>query len=110
MSRSEYIEGLRSFADWLEANPEVDAPVDERMLLVLHTNPAVEEFAAEHGLDVAYDREGNASADMAFGPVVFHAYGYVDFASHVEAADELQARSWATKRGLKITEAVGVAS
>jgi hypothetical protein len=110
VSRSEFIAGMHAFADWLEANPEVEPPTNERMLLPLHTNSAVQAFAAEHGLNVDHDDEGNASANLMFGPVVYHAYGYVDFAAHLDASDERHARSWAEKNGLQITEPVGMAS
>jgi hypothetical protein len=100
--RAAFIAGTRKFADWLEANPQFTAPLDSRFLLALHTNPAVEEFAAEHGLTVAYDDEGNASADLHFGPVVYHAYGYVDFIAHCERNHERQARRWAENKGLAL--------
>ncbi|WP_158942412.1 hypothetical protein, partial [Streptomyces sp. ERV7] len=83
--------GLRRLADQLERT-ELPVPHDQRFLLPLHTNLAVETFAQAHGLDVAYDPEGNASTDLAFGPIVFHAYGYVDFTGHCARQDERRAR------------------
>lgn len=100
--RAVYVAGLREFADFLESNPDVTVPDGQRLLLSLSTNPVVEEYAAEHGLTVDYDNEGNASADMRFGAIRFHAYGYVDFAKHCEANDERGARTWADRNGLEI--------
>ncbi|MFD6113661.1 hypothetical protein ACFWG0_26610 [Streptomyces yangpuensis] len=98
--------GLRELANWLDANPDV--PFQEsRLLLALSTNPAVVEFAERHGWPVAYDDEGNASADRVFGPVTFHAYGYADFAAHLAVHDERQARDWAAKQGLEIVAPEG---
>lgn len=103
--RTEYIAGLRKFADWLESNPNVPESWGERLLLALHTNTAVEEFATAHGLRVAYDDEGNASCDMVFGPITYHVYGYVDFDEHCARNDERKARRWAAKQGMVIRPA-----
>lgn len=100
--RAAFIAGVREFADWLEANPQITTPLNGRFLLALHTNPAVEAFAAEHDLTVVYDAEGNAATDVTFGPVSYHAYGYVDFAEHCERNNERQARSWADRKGLTL--------
>ncbi|MGW3321077.1 hypothetical protein [Streptomyces virginiae] len=94
--------GLRELADWLDANPDVPLQAT-RILLALSTNPAVAEFAAQHGWPVTRDGEGNASAERTFGPITFHAYGYVDFAAHYAASSERQARKWAAEQGLEIT-------
>ncbi|MFD9211816.1 hypothetical protein ACFVY9_01615 [Streptomyces sp. NPDC059544] len=104
--RTRYVAGLRGLADWLERS---DAPVpgSARLLLPLHTNDAVETFAAMHDLQVVYDREGNASADLHFGQVTYHAYGYVDFDAHSERANERQARAWASEHGLVLRRATG---
>ena len=103
-SRAAYVAGLRDFANFLEANPEVQEPGYQRLLLALTTNPAVEEFAAKHGLTVDRDDEGNASCDLRFGPVTFHAYGYTDFDEHCERGNERQARGWAAAKGLEIVK------
>lgn len=103
--RTEYIAGLRAFADWLENNPEVREPQAERLLLALSTNPAVEEFAAEHGLEVTIDAEGNASCDLLFGSITYHAYGYEDFAEYYAKSQERQARTWAEKNGVALVKA-----
>lgn len=97
-----YTEGLRALADWLDANPSVQQPLGERLLLPLHTNPAVEALASEYGLTVVYDDEGNASVELSFGPVVYRAYGYVDFKKHCERDNEERARAWARRKGLVI--------
>ncbi|WP_354402557.1 hypothetical protein [Streptomyces sp. PvR018] len=80
-------------------------PGGQRFLLPLSTNPAVEEFAAEHNLTVATDDEGNMSAEVTFGPITFHAYGYVDFAQTVAVSEERNARRWAEKKGLELRKA-----
>ncbi|MFD6874496.1 MULTISPECIES: hypothetical protein [unclassified Streptomyces] len=101
------IAGLRALACWLETTPQAPSPGNQRMLLPLHVNSAVEAFAAEHGLTVTHDDEGNASADMRFGPLSYHVYGYRDFDEHCENADARTARRWAARNGLRITEATG---
>jgi hypothetical protein len=103
--RTEYIAGLRAFADWLESNPDVREPQEQRLLLSLSTNPAVEAFAAEHGLDVTIDDDGNASCELTFGSITYHAYGYRDFAEHCAATDEKRARAWAEKNGVALVKA-----
>jgi len=103
--RDKYIAGLRAFANWLEASPEMQEPINQQLLVPLMTNAATESFAKTHGLDVAYDAEGNASCSLKFGPITYHAYGYVDFAEHVERANERDARRWADRKGLVIQPA-----
>lgn len=102
--RAQYVAGLRGLADWLECSA-APVPTSQRLLLPLHSNPAVEAFAAEHDLEVVYDREGNASADLRFGQITYHAYGYVDFAEHCERSNERQARAWADQNGLVLRPA-----
>ncbi|MFG2144271.1 hypothetical protein ACGFRG_08730 [Streptomyces sp. NPDC048696] len=99
--RAAFVAGLRRLADRLERT-DLPVPHDQRFLLPLHTNLAVETFAQAHGLDVGYDREGNASADLDFGPIVFRAYGYVDFTRHCAREDERRARRWAAENGMEI--------
>ncbi|MFI1520627.1 hypothetical protein [Kitasatospora cineracea] len=101
--RDQIITGIRQFADWLEANPEIDAPIDPHFLVPLSTNSAVTEFAAEHGLTTTADAEGNLSATLVFAGVRYQAYGYVDFEAHRQAREEKNARTWADKHGLQIT-------
>lgn len=102
--RAAYVAGLRDFADFLEST-DVEVPRTQRTLLLsLSLNSAVEAFAAKHGLTVGYDAEGNASADLVFGPVVYHAYGYVDFAEHCDRNNERTARTWAELHGLEIVK------
>lgn len=101
-TRAQFIAGLRAFADWLDANPDVEAPRDQRFLLALSINPAVAEFAAQHGLETTADDEGNLSATVTFGPVHYKAYGYTDFAAHCDANAERNARDWADRNGLQI--------
>ena len=100
-ARDEFTAGLRAFADFLEQNPSVETQ-SQRLLLALTTNEATEAFAAEHDLTVVYDGEGNASCDLKFGPIVYHVYGYRDFAEHCEKNNEQRARSWAESKGLAI--------
>jgi hypothetical protein len=101
-TRAQYTAALRQFADWLDANPQYNAPTSQKLLLPLLTNPAVREFADRHGLEVATDAEGNLSAEIAFGPIAYHVYGYVDFAAHVAAKSERDARRWADQNGLDL--------
>lgn len=101
-ARDEFIDGVRAFADFLEQHPDIKEPLPMRFLLALMTNDAAEAFAAEHDLTVEYDGEGNASCDLAFGSVVYHAYGYRDFAEHCEKSNERQARRWVESKGLAI--------
>lgn len=100
--RDGYIAGLRQLADWLEVNPDVAAPSSGRFLLPLTTNPAVEEFAAPHGLDVEVDSNGNTEAVLHFGPIKYVAYGYADFNEFCKENNEKQARNWADKNGMII--------
>lgn len=108
--RAAYIAGLRAFADWLEANPDVPAGGTQRLLQPLHTNAAVEEFAAKHDLTVVVDDDGNASCDVLFGPITYHAYGYEDFATFSDQIAERHARQWADSKGLTIQPTEGGAS
>ncbi len=103
--RAEFIAGVRALAAWLEVNPQVPAPGDRRFLLALLTNGAVEAFAAEHGLRVCYDEEGNASCRVIFGPVCYRAYGYVDFQAHCERSEKRDAEQYATRHGLQLVPA-----
>jgi len=100
--RAQFTAGLRQFADFLDAHEQYPVPSRHQILLPLATNPAVEEFAAQHGLEVEADKEGNLSATLTFGPVTYLAYGYVDFEEHRAATAERDARNWASKQGLEI--------
>ncbi|MEU0783444.1 hypothetical protein ABZ341_17960 [Streptomyces sp. NPDC006173] len=108
-TRDAYIAGLRQFADFLEQHPAVEAP-SEQLLLPLLTNDAVEEFAATHELTVATSKDGNKSAELVFGPVVYRAYGYVDFSLHLKQGQEKQARAWADANGMALEPANEVAA
>lgn len=110
--RTETIEGLRALADFLEANPTVPVPTygPHQYNVPLHTNQAVEEFAAEHGLTVQYDDEGNARVKAEFGRVLYEAYGYVDFKEHCDRNAERNARSWAERKGLELRPAEQVSA
>ncbi|WP_441251177.1 hypothetical protein [Kitasatospora sp. McL0602] len=99
--RAEFTTGLRQFADWLDANTQYPIPSGQRILLALSTNPAVQEFADRFDLETVADPEGNLSAEITFGPVSYHAYGYTDFDAHWAAARERAARTWAANRGLE---------
>ncbi|WP_133258170.1 hypothetical protein [Streptomyces sp. V2] len=100
--RAELIAGLRGLADALESDVSLPLPVGQTLHVPLSTNAAVEEFAAERGLTVEYDGEGNASVDIAFGPMTYDAYGYVDFGEHQKRRAERNARDWAERNGLEI--------
>lgn len=103
--RDAYIDGLRDLAEWLEKNPTVTVPSSDKLLLPLHTNEAVEQFAAEHGVTFAIDENGNASLDFDFGPITYHAYGYADFKQYCADHDERRAREWADGNGMTIRPA-----
>jgi len=104
--RDEYVAGLRALADWLEGN-EVEVPAfhRQRLLLSLATNADVEQFADKHNATVQFDREGNASCDLSFGPVTYHAYSYADFQLHLSRQEERRARGWADQNGMEIVPA-----
>jgi hypothetical protein len=108
--RTEAIEGLRALADFLEANPSVPTFTGQHLNVPLHTNPAVEAFAAEHQLTVEYDEEGNASTDLKFGSMTYHVYGYVDFVEHLARRAEQGARAWAESNGLELRPAEQVSA
>lgn len=99
--------GLPELADWAAAYQVDLTQAIERMLLPLGTTRAVEEFAARCGLTVAYDEEGNASAERSFGPVVLHAYGYVDVEQHRGRSEERLARRYAERSGLALVPVSG---
>ncbi|WP_425832635.1 hypothetical protein [Streptomyces fractus] len=100
--RGEFIAGLRALADFLESTPTIPCASSERLLMPLHTNSAVEEFASVHSLTVQYTKDGNAYADLLFGSVTYHVYGYVDFTAHLARQDETHARTWAKQHGMEI--------
>lgn len=105
--RDAFVDGLREFADFLDSHPDVEAPRDEKFLLALHTNDAVMSFAArfDRAEDVRIDTDGNASFELAFGPVIYHAYGYADFEDFCKRHDERNARSWAAKHNMALIPA-----
>lgn|GEM_PF-2314060 len=101
--RTEYIAGLRQLAGWLEEHPDVPFPRYSTDIAVpLRDNPAVAEFAAVAGVEVETDEKGNTSADIKFGPVTYHAYGYADWDKHRAEHSENQARTWADSNGMVI--------
>ncbi|GAA1977270.1 hypothetical protein [Kitasatospora viridis] len=101
--RAQYTAALRQVADWLDANPHCNLPVVQGLHVPLHTNAAVREFAQQLGLETDADAEGNLSINVPFGPINYHAYGYVNFDDHCAATEERNARRWADKNGLQIT-------
>lgn len=108
--RAEYIAGLRQLADWLEQNPETAVPQVADILLALMTNEAVEAHAAAGGLEVRYDREGNASAVSQFGSVTYRGYGYADWDQHIAQHEASRAHDWADKNDMVIQPREGGAS
>jgi hypothetical protein len=105
--RAAYIQSLRELAGWLADNPSAPIPSasNQQMSMPVMTNEAVEAFATEHHLPVAFDDDGNASCDVRFGPIAFHVYGYVDFTAHLAQMNERRAREWAEQQGLVIQSA-----
>jgi hypothetical protein len=105
-ARDEYVAGLRALANWLEQSPLAPVPeYQERLLVPLTTNRAVEEAAADLGLDAELDSDGNASIEFTFGPITYHIYGYADYGQFSDALDERQARGWAEKNDMEIVPA-----
>ncbi|MEX3101185.1 MULTISPECIES: hypothetical protein [unclassified Streptomyces] len=104
--RAELIAGLRALADALEADVSMPVPGTQKLNVYLPTNAQVGQFAAERGLAVEYDDEGNASVDITFGPMTYHVYSYADFEEHRERWAEKDARKWAERKGLEIRPAV----
>lgn len=103
-------DGLRGLADWLARNPEVPpSRALRKPLLPLTTNQAVHEFASKHGLAVRYE-DGNASADLQFGAVTLHAYGYADFGRTCDELDAGKAQSYADRHGLALVPATDAAA
>lgn len=100
--RDEYIAALRQIADWLEQHPEAPTPSDDRLLVPLMANAAVQEFAARHDCSVVVDKDGNASVSLPFGPITYHVYGYADWEAWHEQHAEKTARAWANSKGMTI--------
>lgn len=109
-TRAQYLAGLRELATWLEQNPAQELPVSRTFNVPLTTNSAVKDWATNNGMSdaVQYDKEGNASVSLRFGPISLHMYGYVDFAEHCERSHERDAREYAEKHGLVLVEAPAV--
>lgn len=105
--RAEYTASLRQFADWLDKHTDYPIPSTRQLLLSLGTNEAVRGFADRFGLEVSADGEGNLSAEIGFGPISYHAYGYTDFTAHCAADSERRARSWADEKGLEFVPKAG---
>lgn len=108
--RDAFVDGMREFADFVDSHPDVQTPHRQKLLLALHTNDAVLAFAARFGRakDVRIDNDGNASFDLSFGPVVYHAYGYLDFTDHCKRQAESRARDWAAEHNMALIPAVEV--
>jgi hypothetical protein len=103
MTRDEYITGLHQLADWLTLNPTAPYPeYNDRVLLSLTTNTALQSFADEFDLPVATDADGNTSAELHFGTLTYHAYGYADFSAHQETQAAESAEAWAQRSGHQI--------
>ena len=105
--RDAFVDGLRQFADFLDSHPDVETPRDEKFLLALHTIDAVVSFAArfDRADEVQIDADGNASFELAFGPIVYHAYGYADFDDFCNRLYESRARDWAAKHNMALIPA-----
>lgn len=103
--RAAFTRDLRRFAAGLDAWHDLPLPYTDTFNVPLSTNEAVETFAGARGLKVAYDTEGNSSAEMSFGTITYHVYGYTDFAAHRKATAERDARRWADQNGMEIRPA-----
>lgn len=103
-----YVSGLIELAGWLANNPDAIPPLDEEILLPLHTITAVQDFAARHGLEVVYDApdDGMASVIVSYGPIRFRAYGYEDdFDTRTERVRRRVAERFAAEHGLALVPA-----
>lgn len=104
--RAAYVDGLRAFADFLESTEVAVPSAGQQMLLPVHTNDAVEAFAAEHGLTVQTSEDGaKKSAVFTFGPIEYKVYGYRNFAEHCDQTDEATAHRWAARHGVELPSA-----
>jgi hypothetical protein len=102
---AEFVTGLFALAGWMTHHKLTPPRIGTTIVHPLHTNAAVEEFAARTGLTVDYDEHGNASATAAFGPVEFNAYGYLDYEADRRRVEEGAAREYAAKHGLALVPA-----
>jgi hypothetical protein len=103
--RCGYITGIREYATWLEAHPDVAIPDEERLLRPVHTNDALATFAAALDLteQITVDEEGNASVTIPFGGgVSLHVYGYRDHAASADRIDARTAHTYATRHHLRL--------
>jgi hypothetical protein len=100
-----FTNGLSALAGWLTEHEITPPRTGKRIIHPLHTNSAVAEFATRYGLPVVYDAEGNASASIAFGPISYQAYGYVDFDEHCRTHAERDARAYAAANGVALVPA-----
>jgi hypothetical protein len=100
-----FANGLTALAGWMLEHEITPPRTGEVVIHPLHTNSAVVGFAARYGLPVVYDAEGNASASIAFGPISYRVYGYVDFDEHCRRTAERDARAYAASNGLTLVPA-----
>lgn len=98
--RDAYIAGLRELADWLEQHPDADVPTAADIIVPVFSNEAVEAFAASNDVEVRVDSDGNASATVTFGPLIYRVYGYADWDAWKVQHDEKTARTWAERNDM----------
>lgn len=105
--RSAVTAGLRAFADWLDANPEIPwARNWGEILMPLTTKERLDEVAQLLGAEVseASHNPGQHEFTVEFGPITARLYGYDDFDAHRAQNAEKQARTWADGNGKQITD------
>lgn len=74
-ARHRYVQSLRDYADWLEADTTIDAANDLYTGALLPSPDAVAQFAHIHRLgDPGTDGHGNVYAEKCFGPVTHRVY------------------------------------
>ena len=72
---TEYIAGLREIADWWEQHPEVEPPVDQRVLVYVQTKEDLADVARALGRAEKYGDDNWFGVKRKFGPIYLDAYG-----------------------------------
>lgn len=102
-NREQFIQGLRQFADWLAANPNMPTPHPQDFLAPLPTNRTVLDIAEHLNTEVSTDAEGNCRTRLSFGPVGYRAFSYADFQAHLDRSEAITAQLYAERHNLTLT-------
>lgn len=100
--RHQFIQGLHQLADWLTLNPDAPLPSSE-FYVPLHANKPVRELAEHLSTELATDEHGNCSTQLHFTGITYIAYGYADFAAHMERRAAENAENYAQRHNLTLT-------